>query len=342
MVVVNGFCGAIGQTPLIELHGLSRLTGCCILGKAEFMSPGGSVKDRAALGIIEDAEKKGLLKPGGTIVEGTAGNTGIGLTHVANARGYKSIIVIPETQSREKLDYLRALGAEVRPVPAAPYKDPRNYNHIARTLAEEIPGAFWANQFDNIANRNQHISTTGPEIYQQTNGRVDGFVAAVGTGGTLAGVSIYLKEQRKEIRTVCVDPHGAAIWSWIKRGNLDFNAGSSITEGIGQNRITANLAGAPIDDAYRIADAPIVEMVHYLMRDEGLMLGSSAAINVIGAYLLAKDLGPGHTVVTILCDSGNRYLSKIFNPDWLREKMLTPRCVERGDLSFLDGIKSGE
>ena len=342
MPIGKGFCGAVGQTPLIELQGLSRLTGCRILGKAEFLNPGGSVKDRAALGIIEDAEKRGILKPGGTIVEGTAGNTGIGLTHVANARGYRSIIVIPETQSQEKIEYLRALGAEVRLVPAAPYKDPRNYNHIARAIAEEIPGAYWANQFDNTANRNQHIKTTGPEIFGQTNGRIDGFVAAVGTGGTLAGVSIYLKEQRQSIRTVCVDPHGAAMWSWIKRGNLEFNTGSSVTEGIGQNRVTANMAGAPIDDAYRIADAPIIEMVHYLMRDEGLMLGSSAALNVIGAYLLARDLGPGHTIVTILCDSGARYLSKIFNLDWLQEKKLSPHCLSRGDLSFLETLKSGE
>jgi cysteine synthase A len=341
MSIINGFCGSVGRTPLIELTGLSVLTGCRILGKAEFLNPGGSVKDRAALGIIEDAEKRGLLKPGGTIVEGTAGNTGIGLAHVANARGYRTIIVIPETQSQEKQEYLRALGAEVRPVPPAPYKDPRNYNHIAKALAEEIPGAYWANQFDNTANRAQHIKTTGPEIFDDTQGRIDGFVAAVGTGGTLAGVSIYLKSRNPRIRTVCVDPHGAAMWSWIKHGNLDFNAGSSVTEGIGQNRVTANIQGAPIDDAYRIADAPIVEMVHYLVRAEGLLLGSSAALNVIGAYLLARDLGPGHTVVTILCDSGSRYLSKLFNPTWLKGKNITPRGSARGDLSFLDGITTG-
>lgn len=341
MAIVGGFCGSVGRTPLIELSGLSRLTGCRILGKAEFLNPGGSVKDRAALGIIEDAEERGLLKPGGTIVEGTAGNTGIGLAHVANARGYRTIIVIPETQSQEKQEYLRAIGAEVRPVPPAPYKDPRNFNHIAKALAEEIPGAYWANQFDNTANRQQHFKTTGPEIYEETKGRIDGFVAAVGTGGTLAGVSMYLKSQNPKVRTVCVDPHGAAMWSWIKRGNLEFNAGSSITEGIGQNRVTANIQGAPIDDAYRIADAPIIEMVHYLVREEGLMLGSSAALNVIGAYLLARDLGPGHTVVTILCDSGSRYLSKLFNPAWLTEKNLKPRCSVRGDLSFLIGISTG-
>jgi cysteine synthase A len=341
MAIVGGFCGSVGRTPLIELSGLSRLTGCRILGKAEFLNPGGSVKDRAALGIIEDAEERGLLKPGGTIVEGTAGNTGIGLAHVANARGYRTIIVIPETQSLEKQEYLRAIGAEVRPVPPAPYKDPRNFNHIAKALAEEIPGAYWANQFDNTANRQQHFKTTGPEIYEDTEGRIDGFVAAVGTGGTLAGVSMYLKSQNPRVRTVCVDPHGAAMWSWIKRGNLEFNAGSSITEGIGQNRVTANIQGAPIDDAYRVADAPIIEMVHYLVREEGLMLGSSAALNVIGAYLLARDLGPGHTVVTILCDGGARYLSRLFNPTWLKEKNLTPRCSVRSDLSFLIGISTG-
>jgi cysteine synthase A len=321
--IKNGFCGAVGNTPLIKIESLSALTGCDILGKAEFLNPGGSVKDRAALGIVTEAERKGVLRQGQTIVEGTAGNTGIGLAHVANARGYKCIIVIPETQAKEKMDYLRAIGAEVRPVPAAPYRDPANYNHVAKRLAEDI-GGFWANQFDNTDNREMHIKTTGPEIWEQTGGRIDGFVAAVGTGGTLAGTSAYLKSKNKNIRTACPDPHGAAIWSWIKRGNLDFAEGSSITEGIGQNRITKNLEGALIDEAFRIADQPIIEMLHFLNRQEGLFLGSSSAINLIGACMLARQLGSGKRIVTILCDSGARYMSKIYNVDWLREKQLTP------------------
>lgn len=332
--VKNGFCGAVGNTPLIKIDSLSALTGCDILGKAEFLNPGGSVKDRAALGIITDAEKNGLLRPGQTIVEGTAGNTGIGLAHVANAKGYRCIIVIPDTQAKEKMDYLRAIGAEVRPVPAAPYKDPANYNHVAKRLAGEIQG-FWANQFDNTANRDMHIRTTGPEIWEQTGGRVDGFVAAVGTGGTLAGTAEYLKSKNKQIRTACADPHGAAIWSWIKQGHLDSVEGSSITEGIGQNRITKNLEGAQIDDAFRIGDQPIVEMLHFLNRQEGLFLGSSSAINLIGACMLAKQLGSGKRIVTVLCDSGVRYMSKIYNPDWLREKQLTPVA---DSLKFLSNI----
>ncbi|MBM4253809.1 MAG: cysteine synthase A [Deltaproteobacteria bacterium] len=332
MNTTKGFAGTVGNTPLMRLKSLSDATGCEILAKAEFLNPGGSVKDRAALGIISDAEAKGLLGLGGTVVEGTAGNTGIGLAHVAQARGYKTIIVIPETQSLEKMQYLRALGAEVRAVPAKPYRDPDNYNHVAKRLAASIPGGYWANQFDNTANRDQHIKSTGPEIWQNTDGRVDGFVSVVGTGGTLAGVATYLKSRNSKIRTVCADPHGAAIWSWIKHGNLDFNAGSSVTEGIGQNRVTANLADAPIDDAYRIADQPIVEMVYAMLRLEGLFIGASAALNLCGAYRLAKELGPGHVIVTILCDSGNRYVSRLFNPDWLREKNLTPTSR---DLSFL-------
>jgi cysteine synthase len=335
MQIRLGFSGTVGKTPLIRIRSLSEATGCEILGKAEFLNPGGSVKDRAALGIIEDAEAKGLLAPGGTVVEGTAGNTGIGLAHVANARGYRTIIVIPDTQSQEKIQYLKAIGAEVRAVPAKPYRDPDNYNHVAKRLAAEIPGAYWANQFDNTANRDQHIKTTGPEIWQETDGRVDGFVSAVGTGGTLAGVSTYLKSRKSSVRTVCADPHGAGIWSWIKRGNLDFNAGSSITEGIGQNRVTANLADAPIDDAYRIGDKPIVEMVYAMIRREGLFLGSSAALNLCGAYRLAKELGPGHVIVTILCDSGSRYLSRLFNPEWLVTKNLVPTAK---DLSFTESL----
>ncbi len=330
----DGFCGTVGNTPLIRLESMSKLTGCDIYGKAEFLNPGGSVKDRAALGIIEQAESTGILKPGATIVEGTAGNTGIGLAHVANAKGYKCIIVIPDTQAKEKMDYLRAIGAEVRPVPAAPYRDQGNYNHVAKRLAEEIKG-FWANQFDNTANRDFHIKTTGPEIWAQTGGKIDGFVAAVGTGGTLAGISTYLKSKNSKIRTACADPHGAAIWSWIKNGNLDAVEGSSITEGIGQNRITKNLEGAPIDEAFRIGDKPILEMVHYLNRKAGLFLGSSSAINVIGAYLLAKQLGPGKTIITILCDSGARYMSKIYDAAWLKSKGLTPEATSTEFLSRL-------
>lgn len=316
----EGFCGSIGRTPLIRIKSLSEATGCEILGKAEFMNPGGSVKDRAALGIITQAEEQGLLRPGSTIVEGTAGNTGIGLAHVGNAKGYKVLIIIPDTQSQEKIDFLRALGAEVLPVPAAPYKDPRNYNHIAKKRSEEIPGAFWANQFDNTANREFHIKTTGPEIWEQTGGSVDGFVAAIGTGGTLAGTSIFLKSKNKDIVTACADPHGAAMWSWIKNGDLSFAEGSSVTEGIGQNRVTANVKDAPIDDAFRIADLPIMEMVHFMLRKEGLFLGSSSGINLIGACLLAKKLGKGKTIVTILGDGGGRYLSRLYHKPWLESK----------------------
>lgn len=335
MSVVHGFCEAIGQTPLIEIPSLSRLTGCRILGKAEFMNPGGSVKDRAALGIVLDAMKTGQLKTGGTIVEGTAGNTGIGLTHVGNALGMKTVIVIPNTQSEEKLQYLRAIGADVRPVPPAPYSDPQNFNHVAKRLAEELPNAFWANQFDNTANRAIHEQTTGPEIWQQTQGQVDGFVAAVGSGGTLAGVSAYLKSQSSRVVTVCVDPNGAAMYSWFKHKNLDDVSGGSITEGIGQIRVTKNIENAPVDDAYRLSDEPILEMVHYLASHEGLFLGSSAALNVLGAVKLARALGPGKTIVTILCDGAGRYLSRLFNPAWLQEKQLSPKA--RG-LEFLDGL----
>ena len=324
--ITQGFCGTVGRTPLIRLGWLSQATGCEILGKAEFLNPGGSVKDRAALGIITDAEKRGLIAPGGTIVEGTAGNTGIGLAHVGNAKGYKTVIVIPDTQSPEKMDVLRALGAEVRPVPAAPYKDQNNYNHVARRLAESIQGALWANQFDNTANRDFHARTTGPEIWEQTDGKVDGFVAAIGTGGTLAGTSIFLKERRREIRTACPDPQGAAMHSWIKKQTLDAE-GSSITEGIGQNRVTKNVEGAPIDQSYRIGDRLVLAMVHEIVRREGLMLGTSSGINLCGAYRLAKELGPGHTIVTILCDGGLRYLSRLFNAAWLASKGLADLAV---------------
>jgi len=316
----DGFTAAVGNTPLIRLRGPSELTGCEILGKAEFLNPGGSVKDRAALYIILDAEKRGLLEPGGTIVEGTAGNTGIGLALVGNARGYKTVIVIPETQSQEKKDILRLCGAELREVPAVPYKDPNNYVHVSERLAKEL-NAFWANQWDNTANREGHILSTGPEIWAQTNGTVDGFTCAIGTGGTLAGVSIFLKGENKNIRIAVADPLGAAMYSWFKQGKLE-SKGSSITEGIGQGRVTKNIEGAPVDDAYQIADAEALPLVFSLLKSEGLCLGGSSGINVAGAIRLARDLGPGHTVVTILADSGTRYQSKLFNPAFLREKGL--------------------
>ena len=320
MDIRDGFVGAVGHTPLIRLRGPSRLTGCNILGKAEFLNPGGSVKDRAALYIILDAEKRGLLKPGGVIVEGTAGNTGIGLALVGNARGYRAVIVIPETQSQEKKDMLRLCGAELREVPAVPYKDPGNYVHVSERLAKEL-GAFWANQWDNTANRDGHYRGTGPEIWQQTEGRVDGFTCAIGTGGTLAGASTFLKEQNPRIRIAVADPLGAAMYSWFKHGELK-SEGSSITEGIGQGRVTKNIEGAPVDDAYQIPDAEALPVIFSLLRDEGLCLGGSSGINVAGAIRLGRDLGPGHTVVTILADSGTRYQSKLFNPAFLKQKGL--------------------
>ena len=316
----DGFIGTIGNTPLIRLRGPSEVTGCEILGKAEFLNPGGSVKDRAALYIILDAEKRGALKPGGTIVEGTAGNTGIGLALVGNARGYKTVIVIPETQSQEKKDMLRLCGAELREVPAVPYKDPNNYVHVSERLAKEL-GAFWANQWDNTANREGHIRSTGPEIWAQTNGKVDGFVCAIGTGGTLAGVSTFLKSKNRNIRIGAADPMGAAMYSWFKRGELK-SEGSSITEGIGLGRVTKNIEGAPVDDAYQIPDSEALPIVFDLLRKEGLCLGGSSGINVAGAIRLARDLGRGHTVVSILADSGTRYQSKLFNPSFLRSKGL--------------------
>ena len=306
----------VGNTPLIRLGRLSDLTGCEILGKAEFMNPGGSVKDRAALGIIQDAETKGLLKPGGTIVEGTAGNTGIGLTIVGHARGYRCVIVIPETQSREKIDLLRALGAEVLPVPEKPYSNPGNYNHVARRMAEE-KGWFWANQFDNTANRLIHYRTTGPEIWEQTKGEVGAFVSAVGTGGTLAGTTLYLKERNPNVTVGCADPYGAAMWSWFTNGNTETNDGDSFAEGIGQGRITKNLEGIAVDVAWRIPDQDALTILYQLLREEGLFLGLSSGINVAGAVRMARERGPGLTIVTILCDSGAKYQSRIFNPEWL-------------------------
>ena len=311
----------IGNTPLLTLKGPSQETGCTILGKAEFLNPGGSVKDRAALGIIEDAEKQGLLKPGGIIVEGTAGNTGIGLAVVGAARGYKTIIVMPETQSREKMDTLRALGAELVLVPAAPYANPGHYVHTSRRIAEETPGAIWANQFDNVANRLAHIRTTAPEIWRQTEGRIDGFTCAVGTGGTLAGVALGLRAEKPDVTIALTDPEGAALFNWFDHGELKAE-GSSVSEGIGQSRITGNLDGLHVDAQFRVPDAEGLAWVRRLNAEEGICLGLSSGINVAGAVRLARQMGPGHVIVTILCDSGLRYLSTIYNPDWLAAKGL--------------------
>ena len=322
----SGMIDAIGNTPLIQLKKASAETGCMILGKAEFMNPGQSVKDRAALYIIREAEKSGSLKPGGTIVEGTAGNTGIGIALVANALGYKSVIVIPETQAQEKKDMLRLAGAELIEVPAVPYADDNNYVKYSGRLAAELnekheAGTIWANQFDNIANRLAHIETTGPEIWAQTEGKVDGFTCAIGTGGTLAGTGIYLKQQNQNIRIAAADPMGANMYHWYKHGELR-SEGTSITEGIGQGRVTANLQDAPIDDAYQISDAEALPIVFDLLQDEGLVLGGSSGINIAGAMRMAQDLGPGHTIVTILCDYGTRYQSKLFNPEFLKQQGL--------------------
>ena len=316
----DDMAAAIGQTPLIRLRRASAATGCNILGKAEFMNPGGSVKDRAGLYIISDAEKRGVLQPGGTIVEGTAGNTGIGLTLVGNARGYRCVIVMPETQSQEKIDFLRMIGADLRLVPAKPYRDPGNYVHLSRRMAEEM-GAVWANQFDNLANREGHRVSTGPEIWRQTDGKVDAFTCACGTGGTLAGVALALKSENPAVRIVLADPEGSGLYGWVKSGDLSIS-GSSITEGIGNSRVTANLEGAPIDDAERIPDAEAIEQIFDVLIHEGLSVGTSSGINIAAAIRVAQALGPGHTVVTILCDGGARYASKLFNPGFLREKGL--------------------
>jgi cysteine synthase len=326
MDIRPGTLALIGNTPLVRLNHLSDETGCEILGKCEFMNPGGSIKDRAALAIVEDAEAKGLLQPGGVIVEGTAGNTGIGLAVVGNAKGYRTVIVIPETQSQEKKDTLLAQGVELIQVPAVPYKDPNNYvkysGRLAAELAEKEPnGAIWANQFDNVANRDGHYRHLGPEIWDQTGGRIDAFTCAAGTGGTIAGVGKYLKEQNAAVRIQLADPMGAALYHYYKHGELKAE-GSSITEGIGQGRITANLEGAPIDDAYQIPDSEALPIVYDLIQREGLVLGGSSGINVASALRLARELGGGHTIVTILCDSGTRYQSRLFNPAFLREKHL--------------------
>jgi cysteine synthase len=334
MQIRNGIADAIGNTPLIKLKRASEQTGCTILGKAEFMNPGQSIKDRAALFIIEDAVKNGRLRPGGVIVEGTAGNTGIGLALVGNALGFRSVIVIPETQSQEKKDTLRLCGAELVEVPAVPYSNLNNYVKVSGRLADQLEktepnGAIWANQFDNVANRDGHVRTTGPEIWNQTDGKVDGFTCAVGTGGTLAGVGIALKERNRSIKIALADPFGAALYSYYTTGVLK-SEGSSITEGIGQGRVTKNLEGAPVDIAYRIPDEEAVALVFDLIEHEGLCLGGSSGINIGGAIRLARELGPGHTVVTVLTDYGTRYQSKLFNPEFLRGKGLpVPPWLER-------------
>ena len=333
MQIRDGIVEAIGNTPLIKLERASAATGCTILGKAEFMNPGQSVKDRAGLFIIRDAEKKGLLEPGGVIVEGTAGNTGIGLTVVAKALGYRTVIVIPETQSQEKKDALRLLGAELLEVPAVPYRNPNNYVKVSGRLAErlaksEAHGAIWANQFDNVANRDGHVHTTAKEIWEQTGGKLHGFVSAVGTGGTLAGVAAGLRGHRRDVKIALADPLGAALYSFYTSGELK-SEGGSITEGIGQGRITANLEGFQPDFSYQIPDAEALPIIFDLVQEEGLCLGGSTGINIAGAIRLARDLGPGHTIVTILCDYGTRYQSKLFNPEFMRAKNLpVPEWLE--------------
>jgi cysteine synthase len=320
--VVQDFVEAIGHTPLIRLRRLSDETGCEILGKAEFMNPGGSVKDRAARGIILDAERRGVLKPGGIVVEGTAGNTGIGLAHVCNARGYRCIIVMPDNQSPEKYGLIEALGAEVRRVKTVPYSDPNHYQKIAGRLADELPGAVWSNQFDNTANRRAHFETTGPEIWEQTGGRIDAFVSASGTGGTLAGVSEYLKSRSPRVRTVLADPPGSALYEYIRNGVVKATGSGSITEGIGIGRVTANMQGAPVDDAVHVQDPETVRYVYRLLREEGLFVSSTSGINVAAAVRVAKEMGPGHLIVTVLCDTGSKYLSRLFNREWLAQKGL--------------------
>lgn len=321
MDIKDGFVGAVGNTPLIRLHSFSEETGCEILGKAEFLNPGGSVKDRAALYIVQDAEAKGLLKPGGTVVEGTAGNTGIGLAHICNAKGYKCLIIIPETQSQEKMDMLRTLGAEVRPVPAVPYRDPNNYVKLSGRIAQEMENAVWANQFDNLANRLAHYETTGPEIWTQTAGKVDAWVSATGTGGTYAGVALFLKEKNPDIQCVVADPMGSGLYSYIKTGEINIT-GSSITEGIGNSRITGNMEGVPLDDALQVDDHEALRVLYQLLKKDGLFMGGSVGINVGAAIALAKQMGPGHTIVTVLCDGGSRYQSRLYNQEWLAAKGL--------------------
>ncbi len=328
MNIRDDICALVGNTPLVRLNRASERTGCEILGKCEFLNPGQSVKDRAALYIVLDAEERGTLRPGGVIVEGTAGNTGIALALVGRARGYRTVTVMPETQSQEKKDTLKLCGAELRLVPAVPYKNPENYvrvsERVAKELAETEPnGALWANQWDNLANRRAHYQGTGPEIWRQTEGKVDAFVSAIGTGGTISGVGMFLKERNADVRIVLADPHGAAMYNWFAHGELKAE-GDSITEGIGQGRVTANVDGAPIDDQYQIGDEEALEAIFKLAQHEGLVLGGSTGINIAGAVRTARDMGPGHVIVTMLCDYGDRYQSKLFNPVFLKEKGLPP------------------
>ena len=323
MSIVNGLTSSIGNTPMIRINSLSEETGCEILGKAEFMNPGGSVKDRAALWMIQEAEKSGALKPGGTVVEGTAGNTGIGLAHVCNNRGYKTIIYMPDNQSQEKVDLLRTLGAEVRVVPTVPYANDMNFQKQAGRFAATLDNAIWANQFDNTANSLAHYESTGPEIWAQTDGGVDAFTCAVGTGGTLAGTSLYLKEQNSDVKIILADPMGSALFNWVTTGEATMTPGPSMTEGIGNSRVTGNLAPAKIDDAIQVEDQEMVDMVYRMLQQEGWFFGSSSGINLGAAVKIAKDLGPGHTIVTILCDGGSKYQSRLYNPDFLAERDLT-------------------
>jgi len=324
-----GFAGTVGNTPLIRLDSFSRETGCEILGKAEFMNPGGSVKDRAALGILLAAEREGRLRPGGTIVEGTAGNTGIGFLHLANERGYRCVIVMPDNQAPEKAALLSVLGAEVRIVKTVPYSDPNHYQKVAGRLADELPYAIWGNQFDNTANRDAHFATTGPEIWRQTDGRIDAFVCATGTGGTLGGVSRALKAADPRVRCVLADPMGSALYQWVRSGELRSEGSSSVTEGIGIGRVTANLEGSPIDDAVRVEDREVVATTYRLLHREGLFLGGTSGVNVAAAVEVARRLGPGHVIVTILCDVGVRYLSRIYDRGWLAAKGLADAALAR-------------
>jgi len=322
MRILENFAAAIGRTPLIRIGWCSEATGCEILGKAEFMNPGGSVKDRAALAILNAAERAGTLQRGGTVVEGTAGNTGIALAHLCRARGYRAVIVMPDNQSPEKYQALEALGVELRRVRAVPYADPQHYQRVAARVAAETPGAIWANQFDNIANRDGHYATTGPEILRDLDGRVDAFVAATGTGGTLGGTGRFLKEHAKSVRIVLADPQGSSLFNWLTTGELRANGPASITEGIGIGRITANLEGTPIDSAVAVSDAEAVETCYRLLHREGLLLGSASGVNVAAAVRTARELGPGHTIVTVLCDGGQRYQSRLWSRAWLSEKGL--------------------
>ncbi len=327
MGITQGFAGTVGNTPLIRLRGVSEETGCEILGKAEFMNPGGSVKDRAARAIVADAEARGELRPGGSVVEGTAGNTGIGLAHVCNERGYRCIIVMPDNQSPEKYRLLEMLGAEVYKVPTVPYSNPNQYQKVSQRLAGSLRNAIWANQFDNPINRQAHFTTTGPEIWEQTNGRVSAFVAASGTGGTLAGTSDYLKSRNRNVRCVLADPPGSSLYEFVRNGALKSTGSGSITEGIGIARITVNFKDAPLDDAVHVEDADTVRYVYRLLREEGLLLGSTSGINVAAAVRVARDMGPGHTIVTVLCDGGAKYQSRLFNREWLESKGLAAQAL---------------